>query len=199
MLAAMWKEELRFYGRLIAIAGMIVCVIFAWHFFAKQHAVISVSQEKAETAAVQKETADKAGIKISDEQAELAAKMIRERTGGQPDEVLPSTGRTVRKDLETLAGKTGGYIIVTDPAKPQEAPLLKSLSPEKPLDLNVYNIKPYPNRLLEVTVYRRAADIALLHKVSVFKRTGYLGPAVSYDAERSGKVRVGLRLTIPLD
>ncbi len=31
------------------------------------------------------------------------------------------------------------------------------------------------------------------------EQAGYLGPTVSYDADRRNKLKVGLRLTIPLD
>lgn len=195
----MWKEELRFFVRMITVAALIIVVIFAWHFFAKQQTVTQISQEKAETSAAQKEAAATAGIKIGDKQAELAAKIIREKAAGPPDDVVSSTGGTVGKDLNAIAAKSDGYVLVTDPANPQKPPRFDTLQPDQPLKLNVYNVKPYPKRLLEVTIYRKAADVALLQKITVFKRTGYLGPAISYDADRRSKVRIGVRLSVPLD
>lgn len=196
---AMWKEELRFYSRIIVIAALIVAVIFAWHYFAKPEAVRQISQDAAKTAVGQKEAADGAGIKLGDKQAAEAAKMVEEAVSRPPDKVVPSTGGTVKKDLAIIARKSDGYILVTDPAAPKETPKLDALPHDKPLTLNVYDIKPYPKRLLEVTVYRQAADVALLRRVTVFKRTGYLGPVVSYDADRHSKVRIGVRLSVPLD
>lgn len=195
----MWKEELRFYSRIIVIAALIVAIIFAWHYFAKPEAVRQISQDTAKTAAGQKEAADSAGIKLGDKQAAEAARMVEEAVARPPDEVVPSTGGTVKKDLGIIAGKSDGYILVTDPAAPKETPKLDALPHDKPLNLNVYDIRPYPKRLLEVTVYRQAADVALLQRVTVFKRTGYLGPVISYDADRRSKVRIGVRLSVPLD
>ncbi|MDT8901388.1 hypothetical protein [Anaeroselena agilis] len=196
---SVWKEEARFYGRIIMVAALVVAVIFAWHYFAKQDTVRQVSQENAATVAGQKKAAESAGLKLGDKQASEAAKMIEKAASGPPDEVIPSTGGTVKAELDKIAAKSGGYLLVTDPAAPQKAPKVDALSPDKPLNLNVYGIKPYPKRLLEVTLYPQAADVALLRRVTVFKRTGYLGPAVSYDADRRSKLRIGVRLSVPLD
>ena len=195
----MWKEELRFYSRIIVIAALIVAVIFAWHYFAKPETVRQISQDTAQTAAGQKEAANGARIKLGDTQAVEAAKLVEEAVSRPPDKVVPSTGGTVKNDLATIVGKSDGYILVTDPAAPKEPPKLDAVPHDKPLNLNVYDIKPYPKRLLEVTAYRQAVDVALLRRITVFKHTGYLGPVVSYDADRHSKVRIGVRLSVPLD
>ncbi len=72
------------------------------------------------------------------------------------------------------------------------------------MTLNQYNIKAYPDKLIEVTIYGdKSADLAYMNKVKVLGMQGYVGPTVKYDPPKNTfngktKVTVGARITIPI-
>ncbi len=196
-----WQSlKSKFGGRVILAAVLIVVLIAAavwaynrWH----QPQPVYMPQQQAETPQGVQAAADKAGVHISPGQAEEVAQAVHETATRPPDQIIQTTGAGMPQALASVQG--GAQLqIVTDPAKPDKPP--EKPAADQPVNLNVYNIKAYPKHLLEVTVYQNAGDVAYMTRVTVFKRTGYLGPVVSYDADRAGsKVRIGVRLTIPMD
>lgn len=132
-------------------------------------------------------------------EAREVAQAIQEAKTRPPDDTITTTGAGMPQALTNSLHQTrADFQIVTDPANPDKPP--EKPNPEQPVNLNVYNVKAYPKHLIEATAYQRAADVAYMTRVTVFKHTGYLGPVVSYDADRqSGKVKIGLRLSVPFD
>ncbi len=191
----------KFGGRVILAVVLIVIFIaagvWAYNHWHQPQPVTYMPQHQAETAQGVQEAANTAGIHISSGQAQEVAQAVQEATTRPPDQVVTTTGAGM---TQTLASVQGGaqLQIVTDPVRPDKPP--DKPAADQPVNLNVYNIKAYPKHLLEVTAYQKAVDVAYMTRVTVFKRTGYLGPVVSYDGDRAGsKVRIGMRLSVPLD
>lgn len=192
------------YGGRVILAALLLIVLIAaaiwgynhWH---KPLPTTNMPQQQAETPQGVQEAAENAGVHISQGQAEEAAQAIQEAATRPPDSTIQTTGAGVPQALqESREEAKADFQIVTDPAKPDQKP--EPLRPEQPVNLNVYNVKAYPKHLLEVTVYRNAADVAYMSRVRVFGATGYVGPVVDYDGYRArGKVRVGVRLSVPID
>ncbi len=192
----------KYGGRVILAAVFFVLFIaagvWAYNHFAKPQPVTYMPQQQAETPQGVQSAANNAKVHISPGQAAEVAQAVQEAKMRPPDQTIQTTGAGMTQALASVQQQTGAHLqIVTDPAKPDKPP--DKPKPEEPVNLNVYNIKAYPKRMLEVTVYRNAADVAYLTRVQVFGATGYLGPVASYDADRSSKIRIGARLTIPLD
>lgn len=184
---------------LLAAAGW-----WAWGKLHPSKPVTEMSQQQAETQQGVLGAAHDCGVHISHGQAVEAAQAIREVATGPPDEVVPTTGAGMPQALQQSQQQSGADIqIVTDPAKPDQKP--EQPKPDQPVHLNVYNVKAFPKHLLEATVYPsltgglEAADVAYMSRVKVFGFTGYLGPVLNYDADRKAKLRVGARLTVPID
>ncbi len=193
----------KYGGRVIPVAFLLVfCLavgIMAYNHFTKPQPVTYESQHQAETPQGVQEAANNAGVHISPGQAQEVAQAVQEATTRPPDQVVATTGAGMTQTLASVQQQTGAdFQVVTDPAKPDKPP--DKPKPAEPVNLNVYNIKAYPKHLIEVTAYQNAADVAYMTRVTVFKRTGYLGPVASYDADRAGsKTRIGIRLSVPLD
>ncbi|MDT8901814.1 hypothetical protein [Anaeroselena agilis] len=183
----------------LLLAVFLAAAVWAYNHCAKTQPVTYEPQQQAETPQGVQTAANNAGVHVSPDQAQEVAQAVQEAKPWTPDQVIQTTGAGMTQALANVQQQTGAQVqIVTDPAKPDKPP--DKPKPEESVNLNVYNVKAYPKRMLEVTVYRDAADVAYMTRVTVFKRTGYLGPVVSYDADRAGeKVRIGARLTIPLD
>lgn len=199
-----WEAIKSKYGGRVILAVILFAVLVAaavwgynhWH---QSQPVTYEPQQQAETPQGIQEAADNAGVHISPGQAQEAAQAIKEATARPPDQIIHTTGAGMAQALADSRKQTRAQVqIVTDPEIPNKLP--DKPAADQPVALNVYNIKAYPKHLLEITAYRNAVDAAYMTRVQVFGATGYLGPVVSYDADRAGgKVRIGARLTIPLD
>lgn len=187
----------------ISLAALLMVVFIAaagWALYKNWHQpqpVTYMPQHQAETPQGVQEAANTAGVHISLGQAQDVAQAVEQAAARPPDQVVTTTGTGMTQALADI--QNGAQLqIVTNPAKPDQKP--DKPAADQPVNLNVYNIKAFPKHLLEVTAYRSAADVAYMTRVMVFKRTGYLGPVVSYDGDRAGsKVRIGIRLSVPLD
>jgi hypothetical protein len=199
-----WEAVKNRYGgrvilAVILFAVLIAAAVWAYNHWHQPQPVTYESQQQAETTQGVREAAENAGVHITPGQAQEAAQAIKDAATRPPDQVIQSTGAGMEQALADSRKQAGAQAqIVTDPARPDKPP--EKPAADQPVNLNVYNIKPYPKHLLEVTVYRNAADVAYMTRVQVFGATGYVGPVVSYDADRKGsKTRIGIRLSIPLD
>ena len=181
----------------LLLAIFLAAGVWAYNYWHQPQPVTYMPQYQAETPLGVQEAANNAGVHISPGQAVEVAHAVHEATTRPPDQVVTTTGAGMPQALASVQG--GAQLqIVTDPSKPDKPP--DKPAADQPVSLNVYNIRAYPKHLLEVTAYHRAGDIAYMTRVQVFKRTGYIGPVVSYDADRAGsKVRAGVRLSVPLD
>jgi hypothetical protein len=194
---ALWLRY-RLIVYLVALLIIVGAGWWAWDMLHPGQPVTYESQQQAETPQGVQEAAHNAGVYISSGQTQEIAQDIQEAATRPPDQIIPTTGAGMTQTLASVQQQTGSDMqIVTDPAKPDQKP---TKPPDnQPVNLNVYNIKAYPKHLVEATIYSKAADLAYMTRVKVFGYTGYLGPAVNYDADRASKVRVGVRLSVPID
>jgi hypothetical protein len=118
--------------------------------------------------------------------------------------------------VKTEQVKSGADFTIVSPAKPgSKIPTMQqsgqaainstnttlpTIPANMPVTLNQYNIKAYPDRLLEVSAYGDgSADIAYESKVKILGIQGYIGPVVKYEKRDSvNKVTVGARVTVPI-
>jgi hypothetical protein len=201
LLAAVERRHRRYYlylGMVIIVLVLMVAYL-AWR--GKPVSVTPLSQEQARTPAGVQLAADKAFVPLSKPQVqEVAVKIVQAETR-PPDRVVASTGKDVVKTVESVRKATkADFAIVTDPQKPQEKPAVKS---DEPVNLNVYNIKAYPKKMVEVSAGMHGADIAYLKRVNVPKipvilpkgTVAYAGPFIRTEYG-SGKVDGGVRLVL---
>lgn len=183
----------------ILVVVIIAAAVWGYHLLHPPQPTTFQSQQQASTPQGAQEAASIAGFTITPGQAREVAQAVQEATTRPPDNTITTTGAGMPQALTNSLHQTGAnFQIVTDPAKPDKPP--DKPAADQPVNLNVYNVKAYPKHLVEVTAYQRAADVAYMTRVTVFKHTGYLGPVVNYDTDRkSGKVKIGLRLSVPLD
>jgi hypothetical protein len=177
-----------------------MALYIGWLNMKKPEKTVSLPQEQARAAVGVQLAADAAMVPLTTVQAREAARRIDTITVKTPPErVVSTTGAAVGKTVEDLRQEKGAdFSIVTNPQKPSEKPILK---PDDPVNLNVYNIKAYPQKLVEVGIGVRGGDIACLRRVNVPKvplllpkgTVGYIGPFIraEYDGRR---IDGGLRL-----
>lgn len=173
-----------------------------WQNMKKPEKTVLLTQEQAQTTAGVQLAADAARVPVSAAQAREVARRIETITAKTPPErVVSTTGAAVEKTVEGLRQEKGAdFSIVTNPQKPAEKPVLK---PDEPVNLNVYNVKAYPQKLVEVGIGVHGGDIAYLRRVNVPKvpfllpkgAVGYAGPFVRTEYA-GGQFDAGLRLVV---
>lgn len=192
------KPRYRLAGRLL-LYGLVAFLLFR-HFFPAQQVTV-MSEKAAHTAAGVKLAASAAGFDLGTGHSKRIAQAVAQAAEAPPDDVVENVrGRDVMREAQKATTKfEGNFSILTDPARPTEKPVI---DPNKTYRLENKIIKAYPDTLTEATVYFSTAgevagvDLARLKRVTVFKQTGYFGPTINYDKDRSSKLRIGVRLAV---
>jgi len=164
---------------------------------------IYMPQISAETPQGQHQAAEASKVSLSPTQEKQFADKVKNDGDGkrQPDEIKYTFGADLQQALKDSRIKNKADIqIVTDSDNPNALP--PKLLPGQQVKLNVFNEQAFPRTLKEFTIYPswkgtdiKAADMAILRQTKIFGWKPYLGPAVSWDADRRDKWRVGIRLT----
>jgi hypothetical protein len=184
----------------VVVSLGLVAAYLGWRMY-KSIPVIHMSQEQAQTPHGVQIAAGQAQMPLSRPQAQEAAEKIKKASHKPPEQTIRTDGADLQQAVDTVRKKEAAdFSIVTDPAKPKEKPVINA---EEPVHLNVYNIKAYPKKLLEISVGAHGSDLAYLWRIDVPKvpllipkgAMGYAGPFIR--AEYDGKVDGGIRLTIP--
>lgn len=140
-------------------------------------------------------------VPVTKAQAREIAGKIATISTGSPERVISTTGAEVEITVASLRQAKGAdFTLITNPQKPAEKPIL---TPDEQVKLNVYNVKAYPDKLMEVSIGAHGGDIAYLHRVNVPKvplllpkgAVGYAGPFVRTEYG-GGQVDAGLRLVV---
>jgi hypothetical protein len=193
------KRELIFI--MVILSLVIVLVFLSWRHYRSQPVTL-ISQQQAETPGGVEKASDAAQVPLTKPQIQEATKEIKAASGRTLDRIEVSSGRDLGKKVEDIRKDTvADFVIVTNPAKPDEKPAVKL---DEPVQLNVYNIKAYPRKLAELSVGVHGADMAYLRRVDVPRVplvlpkgvVGYMGPFIRAEYD-TGKVDGGLRLMVP--
>lgn len=200
-LPAAVERRYRRYCLLLIIVCVSLAAIIAFLAWRQPQptTVTSLSEEQARTPAGVQLAAEQALVPLSRQQSRDAAAKIEQAADRRPDRVMAVTGKEVANTVESVRKDTkADFALITDPRKPQEKPSVKTA---EPVNLQVYNIKAYPGRMVEVSAGLQGADIAYLRRVNVpnipvFLPRGmvaYAGPFVRMEYG-GGKFDGGIRL-----
>jgi len=186
------------------------------------------SQQRAETPQGVREAANNAQVPLSVSQETRVAQAVRESVNEPPAAVVTTTGSKLQETIKSELQKSGGrFSIITDPAHPANVPVaapsaagsagkttpataagaatVTAIPPNATVTLNQYNIKAYPDRLIQIGGSYQEVLAAYSWRVTVPKipiiaprgDVGYLGLYGHANFDQPGASRVGILLTIP--
>ncbi|MBP2654278.1 MAG: hypothetical protein H6Q73_1847 [Firmicutes bacterium] len=202
-------------GYIIILVGLLV-----WNKLHAPVPVIIEIQAHATTSAGVEQAATVAQVPISSTQAVTIANAIKDDVVKSPVSVAQTSGERLETTVKTELQKSGGqFAIVTDAKQPATTPALPKISskitsaaeshetilPNTPVTLNQYNIKAYPDRLIQIDGSYQEVMAAYSWKVNVPKipiisphgDVGYLGVYGHANLDNPAMSRVGVMLTIP--
>ncbi len=200
---------------LVFLATMAVC--YGWARLHPPHQAVFESQQQASTPAGVEEAANNAQVPLAASQASRVAQSIQAATKAQPAAYVVTTGAKMQATVQTELKKSGGqFAIVTDPAHPDSTPVAvpagkpgtlnaKIIPPAATVTLNQYNIKAYPDRLIQIGLGYHEVFAGYSWRVSVPKlpllaphgAAGYLGAYAHINTDQPANSRTGVLLTIP--
>lgn len=202
-------------GLALAVIIFLVGLLF-WNRAHPPAPVTLASQEQAATPAGVDRAANSAQVPLSSSQAATIAGAIKESEAKAPDAVVQTTGAELGETIRDELKKSGGqFAIITDPKQPDRVPVLPSASaapaktepiaPSALVTLNQYNIKAYPDRLIQIggsyqevfAAYSWKVDVPKIPLIAPHGNTGYLGVYGHANLDRPDQSRMGLILTIP--
>jgi len=174
------------------------------------------SQEQAATPAGVDRAANAAQVPLSPSQAEAIAGAIKKSEEKVPDVVVQTTEAKLEETVRGELKKSGGqFAIVTDPKHPDRIPILpssgadpaqnESIAPNASVILNQYNIKAYPDRLIQIggsyqevfAAYSWKVDVPKVPVIAPRGNIGYLGVYGHANLDRPDMLRIGIIITIP--
>lgn len=203
-----------------ALVALLVLVVFCfvWARLHPAKVVTFESQQQASTPSGVKESANAAAVSVSPKQAAEIANVIKNEVDRAPEAVIITSGSglidTVKKELQKSGGQ---FSIITEPKNPASVPTLSltgktgtsikagTISLNTPVTLNQYNIKAYPDRLIQVGGSYQEVFAGYSWKVSVPKipliaphgDIGYLGFYGHVNLDHPDMSRIGVMLTVP--
>lgn len=186
------------------------------------------SRQQASTPAGVEKAASAAQVPILAAQAAVIADAIKESEDKPPDAVVQTTGGKLQETIQTELKKSGAqFAIVTDSNKDpasntapataaSKTPSASSIAataqadageirPNTPVLLNQYNIKAYPDRLIQVggsyqevfAAYSWKVDVPKIPLIVPHGAIGYLGVYGHANFDHPIMSRAGIMLTIP--
>lgn len=204
MAAVQWlKANEKLVSRALVALLLLVVICFAWARFHPAQPVTSESQQQATTPAGVQLAANFAQMPLTASQTAVVVQAIEAATKTQPAASVVTTGSKMEATVQAELKKSGGqFAIVTDPAHPVTAPVVP---PTATVTLNQYNVKAYPDRLIQIGGSYQEAFAAINWRVSVPKipllaphgAVGYLGVYTHINTDQPANSRVGVLLTIP--
>ena len=156
------------------------------------HTTTIQSQTTAETVAGVNDAADRAKVKLTQEQSKVVAneiKRIRE-DNVKPNYVTKTVVREVEKTVEVERKRNDAdFSMVTDPNNPDKKVDLSKMDGDTKVELNQYNIKAYKPviRTVEYTPSTKEVGISVQKKIT--KSGVYAGAGVTHDMD-DGKTAV---------
>ena len=193
-------------ARVLLVLLVIALMCIAWAHFHPARPVTFESQKQASTPAGVEQAADNAQVPISPAQASAIATAIEQDADKPPAAVVQTTGaqlqQTVAKETQKFKAD---FAIVTDPKNSSMAIKPAAIPPNTPVVFNQYNIKAYPDRLIQIGGSYQEVFAAYSWKVNVSKipliaphgDVGYLGLYSHANLDHPDTSRIGIMLTIP--
>lgn len=136
---------------------------FVWARFHPARPMTFESQQQASTPAGVQLTANNAQVPLSASQAARVVQSVQASANVVPVAIVATTGSKLQEAVKAELQKFGGqFSIVTDPAHPGSAPVVAAaaakpasanaevIPPTAAVTLNQYNIKAYPDRLIQI-------------------------------------------------
>ncbi len=213
------KNFIAVHKRSLIIGGLILLLVigfFIWQHFHPPQAAdqppapVYETYDQSHSADGVQQAAEESGVHLDLPQQQEILQDIQASDTRRPDSVVQTIGAQLASAVKTEQVKSGADFTIVSPAKPDPTMAagtpgqLPTLPANTPVTLNQYNIKAYPDKLIEATIYGdKSADIAYMSKVKVLGLQGYVGPTVKYDPPANtlngrAKVTVGARITIPI-
>jgi len=192
------KTELKMYGRILVVVLAIAALVVIYHWAADKFRappVITTSQQTAQTVQGVRQAAQQAKVPLSTTQAATIAQTVQQSTGKQPDKIVLTTGSAWEAMAEKIRKESGAdFSMVTDPKKPNEKPAVKK---DELVNLNVYNIKAFPNHFEQVGYGPPSTIIASANwKIAKTKtKEWYVGAWGMADWKQPEQSRVGIVFT----
>lgn len=164
---------------LVFLAAMAVC--YGWARLRPPQPVVFESQHQASTLAGVEGAANIAQVPLTASQASRVAQSIQVAPKTQPAASVVTTGAKAQATVQTELKKSGGqFAIVTDPVHPDSTPYAVPAGKPAPpntetipstatVTLNQYNIKAYPDRLVQIGVSYHEVFTSYSWRVSVPK------------------------------
>lgn len=198
---------------IIVLAGKLI-----WNKVHPPAPITLESQKQAATPAGVEKAANAAQVPLSPAQAAVIAKEIKEGADKQYA-VAQTIGARLEDTIRTELKKSGGqFAIVTDPKNSASVPALPTMtgkavtapqnagtiSPSTPVTLNQYNIKAYPDRLIQVggsfqevlAAYSWRVNVPKIPLIAPHGDVGYLGFYGHANFDHLEMSRIGIMLTI---
>ena len=186
------------------VLGTVAAIILAaaiFYLYEKMHPAVPVTYETqtdAETPAGLENAADKAKIKLQQDQIEEAAKQIASLKNKQPDTITHTIVQQVPVVVEKERQDSGAdFAIVTDPKNPDQKVDLTKYQDTDPVVLNQYNVQAYKKILHTVSYAPKDIQDWSPKEVgySVAKKITndgqYIGVGVDYNVdEKKGLVKL---------
>lgn len=192
------KTELKIYARILVAVLAIALLVVIYHWAADKFRappVIATTQQTAQTPQGVQTAAQQAKVPVSMAQAAMIAQSVQQSAGKPPDYSVPTSGSAWESMAEKIRKKDGAdFSMVTDPKRPNEKPAPK---PTEPVNLNVYNIKAFPNHFEQIGWGPPSTIVASVNwKVAKTKtKQWYVGAWGMADWKRTEQSRVGIMFT----
>jgi hypothetical protein len=208
------KNFIAAHKRPLIIGGLILLLVIGFLIWQRVHppqaaeqppAPVYQTYDQSHSADGIQQAAEQSGLHLDLGQQKEIVQDIQDSDTSKPNSVVQTTGAQLASAVKTEQVKSGADFTIVSPAKSSgttnqsSSTALPVISANTPVTLNQYNIKAYPDRLLEVSAYGDGSgDIAYESKVKVLGMQGYVGPVVKYDPNKTNKVTVGARITISI-
>ena len=192
----------RIIGAIIfGILAVIVAVLLFRGCKTEPQKVTVEPQTQAQTEAGVEKAADKAQVPVSRQQAQDAAKEIRYiyQHDDPPEYTIVTTGGDVERQAQAAQERAGAdfSIVASDDGEKAD---VASISKDKPVELNQYNVQAYKKTLHTVEVSpdidggRGIAEVGYSVSRKVSRDGKYLGVGASYNFD-SNKTYVKMTYT----
>lgn len=191
-------EKRRSRERIMWVCILIIFICISVYLARKAYidsSIVALPQKQAETVQGVQKAAELAHTPLLSSQTEEVATKIKAAKEKTPDQIVVANGEVATEIAKIAKEKRADLTIVTT------QPAL--LDEKDKTQLNIYNIKAYPQQMFEIGIGRYGKELAYLHRVDAPRiplllskgSVGYIGPYIRVDKERFD---YGFKVLVPL-